>query len=93
MAQNGVLCAVCTDHPCVPIEHLALSALYAHKNGLDFYEALKAITINPAKICKAESEIGSLEEGKLADILLFEGEPLTAFLKPSAIWVKGERVK
>ncbi len=93
LAQNGVLCAICTDHPCVPIEHLPLSALYAHKNGLEYYEALKAITINPAKICGVGDTLGSLEEGKLADILLFEGEPLTAFLKPTAVWMAGERVK
>ncbi len=38
-----------TDHPVVPIEFLPMSAALAVKNGLKEEDALKAITINPAK--------------------------------------------
>ena len=36
----------------------------------------RAITINPAKICKIDSRVGSLEKGKGRDILVFDGDPL-----------------
>ncbi|WP_326831050.1 amidohydrolase family protein [Anaerosalibacter bizertensis] len=44
--------------------------------GLDEVEALKAITINPAEIIGISDRVGSLEVGKDADIVIFDGNPL-----------------
>lgn len=46
------------------------------KCGMTSSEALAAATINSAKILNLENEIGSVEEGKKADILILEGNPI-----------------
>ena len=74
--------AIVTDHPVVPIQYLPLCAGLAVREGLEFYEALKAITINPAEILGISERVGSLETGKDADMVLFNEDPLTVKAKP-----------
>ncbi|MBE5960784.1 MAG: amidohydrolase [Lachnospiraceae bacterium] len=74
--KAGVLVAVTTDHPVSIIQSLPICAGFAAKCGLGKEEALKAITINAAKICQVDDRVGSLEEGKDADIAIFDGFPL-----------------
>lgn len=50
-------------------------AAIAAANGLPFDAALASITINPARILGLEKRIGSLEPGKDADVVLFDGDP------------------
>ena len=45
--------------------------------GLDEQEAWKAITITPAKITGIADRVGSLEAGKDADVVIYQGNPLT----------------
>jgi len=92
LSKAGVLTAIVTDHPVVPIQYLALSAGLAAREGMDRAEALKAITINPAIILGVDSEIGSLEPGKRADMVLFEGDPLALEAKPLAVFILGKAV-
>ena len=42
-------------------------------------EGLKALTINPAQICRVDDRVGSLEPGKDADIAVFDGNPMEVF--------------
>ena len=77
--RAGVLTAVTTDHPVTLIETLPLCAGLAVKHGLPMEEGLKAITIYPAKICRVEHRVGSLEPGKDADIAIFDGNPMEVF--------------
>ena len=58
------------------ITSLAMEAAFAVRGGLDEATALAAITIEPAKILGVAHRIGSLEEGKDADILVLDGDPL-----------------
>ncbi len=44
-------------------------------HGLSYEYALKAVTINPAKVLGLEDRMGSLEAGKDADIAIFSGDP------------------
>ena len=55
---------------------LPLEAAFAIRGGADERMALKAITITPAKMLGLDDRIGSLEEGKDADILILNGSPL-----------------
>ncbi|MBO8190434.1 PD40 domain-containing protein [Streptomyces oryzae] len=76
----GGLVALGTDQPLVPIGlhlHLALRAL--HRAGLKPHEALRTATVLPARVFGAERELGTVEEGKLADLTLVDGNPLTDF--------------
>lgn len=76
LAKAGVKIAITTDSPVIPLQHLSLCAGLAHKAGLDEMEALKAITINAAEIVGLSDRIGSLEVGKDADIVIFDGNPI-----------------
>ena len=79
--QHGVKVAVCTDHPVSRIQYLPICAGFAAKEGLGIEEGLKAITINPAEICGVAHRVGSIQEGKDADIAIFDGNPMEGFYK------------
>ncbi|HDJ83888.1 MAG TPA: amidohydrolase [Desulfurococcaceae archaeon] len=76
LSEKGVLFSLTTDHPTIPIEYLTFLSGLAVSEGLDDIEALKAITINTAKILGLDSYIGSIEPSKDADIAVFDSEPL-----------------
>lgn len=90
LAEAGVLIAVTTDHPVALIQYLPLCAGLAVKEGLPMEEGLKAITINPAKICRVEQRVGSLEAGKDTDIAIFTGNPMEVFTKTLYTIIDGE---
>ncbi|MCT4566334.1 MAG: amidohydrolase [Maledivibacter sp.] len=75
LSKAGVKVAIMTDHPVIPLHHLGLCAALAVKAGMDEEEALKAITINPAEILEVDDKIGSLKEGKDADIVIWSHHP------------------
>lgn len=70
LQKAGILIAITTDSPVIPQEYLPLCASLAMKDGLDEQEALKAITINPARILGLEDRIGSICVGKDADLII-----------------------
>lgn len=76
LRKAGVTVAITCDHPVVRIQYLPLSAGIAAKEGLGEMGALRAITIDAAKISGVEERLGSLKEGKDADIVIYEGSPL-----------------
>ncbi len=75
LQKNGVTVAITTDHPVSRIQYLPLCAALACKEGMSEYEALRAITINPARICNVADRLGSLKVGKDADIVIYNGHP------------------
>lgn len=81
LQKAGMLTAITTDHPVSLIQSLPICAGMAVKAGLPMEEGLKAITINPAKICGVADRVGSLEVGKDADIAVFTGNPMEVFTK------------
>lgn len=76
LIEAGVKVAITTDSPVTPLQYLPLCAGLAHKAGLDEMEALKCITINAAEIVGLSDRIGSIEVGKDADIVIFDGNPI-----------------
>lgn len=92
LAKAGVKCALCTDHPEVPQNYLMLSAALAASEGVDEYEALAMITINAAEIAGIETRVGSIEVGKDADFVLYEGHPFDTRSKVGGVWIDGERI-
>ncbi|HOQ76072.1 MAG TPA: amidohydrolase [Thermoclostridium sp.] len=75
LANSGIRVSIMSDHPCVPVQHLMLSAALSVREGMDSTEALKAITINAARACRIHDRVGSLEVGKDADMVLYTGHP------------------
>ena len=92
LTQEGILTAICTDHPEVPIHYLPLSAKIAMQEGMSDEEALKAITIIPAKICEIDDRVGSIAPGKDADLLVFDKEILDIG-KPELVFLNGQVVR
>lgn len=90
--RAGVLTAITTDHPVTLLPYLPLCAGLCVRAGLPMEEAYKAITINPAKICGAESRIGSLAPGKDADIAIFDHNPMSTFSQTLYTIIDGEIV-
>lgn len=75
LSKEGIKVAITTDSPVVPLKYLPLCAALAVKEGMEEEEALKAITINAAEILGLEDRVGSLEVGKDADIVIWDGHP------------------
>ena len=59
---------------------------------MDRFEALKAITVNPALLLGVDGEVGTLEPGKRADIVVFDSDPLTIAAKPAAVFAQGKAI-
>ena len=79
LADDGQV-ALGTDQPLVPVGlhlHLALRAL--HRGGLSPAETLRTATLLPARVFGADADLGTLEEGKLADLTVVDGDPFTDF--------------
>jgi imidazolonepropionase-like amidohydrolase len=72
---------------------LLWNAILAHKYGLDSEEVLKMITSIPAKILKVDDKIGTLEEGKEADLSIWTDNPIKRYdAKIEKVYLNGEDI-
>ncbi len=92
LKKTGVRVAITTDHPVSRIQYLPLCAALAAKEGLGKFDALKAITIDAAKICRVDHRLGSLKVGKDADFVIFEGSPFDIFSRVHVTVIDGKIV-
>ncbi len=92
LARAGVLIALTTDHPVVPIDYLVHQATFAVKEGLDSETALRAITVNPARIMGIDDRVGALRPGLDADLVLWSGDPLDVMSRAVRVFVGGREV-
>ncbi len=87
--QAGLPCAICTDHPVIPIQYLPLSAGIAIRGGLDRDQALAAITLLPARLTGLAHRVGSLAVGKDADLVVAKEDIFSSYFIPSAVFCNG----
>jgi imidazolonepropionase-like amidohydrolase len=92
LANAGVTIAITTDHPVVPINFLVHQAALAVKDGLDRNTALRALTINPARIAGVDDRLGSIERGKDADLVIWSGDPLDVLSRAVRAFVDGAEI-
>ena len=92
LSENDILTSIITDHPVIPINYLTLCAALAVKNGMSEENAVKSITINPAKILGISDRVGSLEVGKDADIVIFSDHPFELTAKAEYVFIDGKDV-
>ena len=59
--------------------------------GPKVQQALTTITLNAAKLLRIQDRVGSLEAGKDADFVVWNGDPLSQFTKAEQTWVDGRR--
>ena len=89
--KAGILFSIITDSPVVPQQYLSLSAALAAKAGLPEYEAIKAITINPAKILGLDNRLGSIKEGKDADFVICTKNILDTTNEIQSVYIDGKK--
>jgi len=92
LAKAGCKVSIITDAPVIPQEYLPLCAGLAVKSGMDKYEALKAITINPAEHLGIADRVGSLEAGKDADFVITNGCPFELETNILRVFIDGKEV-
>ncbi|MDO5635416.1 MAG: amidohydrolase family protein, partial [Micrococcus sp.] len=84
--------SIITDHPVIPVNFLVHQASLSVKEGLDRETALRAITLNPARVLGLDDRIGSLAVGKDADLVLWSGDPLDVMQRARQVFIGGRRV-
>lgn len=91
LAKNGILFAIQTgdNHN---VRNLPYMAGLAVAYGLPWDEAIKAITINPAKILGVDDQIGSIKVGNLANVCIWDGDPLQPRSKILHVFIKGKEI-
>jgi imidazolonepropionase-like amidohydrolase len=72
--------------------NLPYQAATAVAFGLPYEAALKAVTLNPAQIWGVGDKLGSIEEGKSADLMVTDGDPLDARTQVKQLYIKGKTV-
>jgi imidazolonepropionase-like amidohydrolase len=89
LARAGVEVSIMTDSF---VTDLLLQAMYAIHLGLDEDTALRAITINPARVAGLGTRVGSIEPGKDADLLILDGPPFRLGTRVVRVLIEGETV-
>ena len=85
--EVGVPISIITDAPVIPLEYLPMCAGMAMHSGLDYEEAWRAITINPAVQTGIGDRVGSLEVGKDADVVIWTADPMTTLCAESCLTI------
>jgi DNA-directed RNA polymerase omega subunit len=92
LANAGCHVSIITDAPVIPQQYLRLCAGLAVKEGMKEFDALKAITINPAEHAGIADRVGSLEVGKDADVVLMDGGVFESMSNVVAAYIDGKKV-
>ncbi|MBQ1877408.1 MAG: amidohydrolase family protein, partial [Erysipelotrichaceae bacterium] len=90
LAAKGCQVSIITDSPVIPQEYLPLCAGLAVKAGMDSFDALKAITINPARQIGITDRVGSIEVGKDADLVITDGDPMISDTAIKTVFIDGK---
>jgi len=93
LTAAGCHVSIITDSSVIPQQYLPLCAGMAIKAGMDPFDALKAITINPAEHIGVADRVGSLEVGKDADIVITAGSPFEVLTEVKAVFIDGARIE
>ena len=88
----GCRVSIITDSPVTQQSHLRFCAAMAIENGMPPFDALRAITVNPAHHIGVGDRVGSLEVGKDADIVLASGSLFALQTRILATYIDGNRV-
>lgn len=88
MVKAGVKVALRTNEA-ENVRNLPFNAGFAAAYGLGIEEALKAVTINPAEIFGIDKHYGSIEKGKIANIIITDGDPFETKTQIERLFIRG----
>ena len=91
LAKQGVKIAF-ASYDAHQSRNLPYAAGYAVGFGLPAEEALKALTINPAQIWGLDKDLGSLEVGKLGNVVVANGDPLDVKTDVKRVFIQGQEI-
>lgn len=89
LRKAGVLTAINSDDPEMGRRLNQEAAKTMKYGGLSEVDALKLITINPAKMLHIQDRVGSIAEGKDADVVIWSGHPLSVYSKVEKTFIEG----
>jgi imidazolonepropionase-like amidohydrolase len=89
LVNAGVLTAIHTDDGITDSRFLLRSAALSVREGMKREEALRALTINGARMLDLSKKVGSLEAGKDADFVILSGDPFSVYTQVLQTWVEG----
>ena len=92
LSRAGCHVSIITDCTVIPQQYLPICAGMAVKAGMDPFEALKAITINPAEHIGIADRVGTLEVGKDADVVIVDGSPFEVSGMVHRVLIDGKTV-
>ena len=92
MEKEGIHAAISTGHPSMSIELVQTQLALMVDRGLSRKEAFKGVTAYPAEYLGLISRIGTLEPGKDADLVIWNGDPLTYEGSVNRMWIEGKQV-
>jgi imidazolonepropionase-like amidohydrolase len=95
MVDQAGACAIIHTDDAITIQHLNQEAAKAMAAGnkanyeISRAHAIQWITLNPAKALGIADQTGSLEIGKMADIVIWNGDPFSVFTKAEKVFIDG----
>jgi imidazolonepropionase-like amidohydrolase len=91
LQKRGVKIALSSfsDGPSADSRNLPYAAGYAVAYGLPYDEAMKAITLNPAEMFGVGDKLGSLDVGKVANVVIANGDPLDVRTSVQQVFIEG----
>ena len=91
MTRVGVLTSFNSDSDDLARRMNTEAAKAVRYGGLEPHEALKLVTINPARQLRIDDRTGSLEVGKDADLAIWNGDPLSTYTRCQQTWIDGRK--
>ncbi|HEY6305596.1 MAG TPA: amidohydrolase family protein [Candidatus Angelobacter sp.] len=91
MAKRGIKIAFAT-YDAHRVRDLPYAAGYAVAFGLPPGEALKALTLNPAQMFGLDKDLGSLDAGKMANVVVANGDPLDVKTDVKHVFIAGQEI-
>ncbi len=90
--KAGVTVTINTDDSVTESRFYLRTAAIAVRGGMSESAALKAVTINAAKLLHLDHRLGSLEKGKDADFAILSGNPFSVYTQVLQTWIDGKKV-
>jgi imidazolonepropionase-like amidohydrolase len=92
LQQAGVRFCISTGDNGANVRSLPLHAGMAASFGLSKAEALKSVTLSPAQILNVADRLGSIETGKIANLVIADGDPLEARTHIRYVFIDGRQI-
>ncbi len=95
LLQNAGACTIIHSDDENQIQRLNQEAAKAMADGrrmginISEADAMRWLTLNPAKAMGIDKMTGSLKAGKMADVVLWNGNPFSVYSRPAKVWIDG----